>query len=169
MLLIAKYLFRSYKKIDVVKPVFWLSVFGMFFTAICGLLAEIWGTYYGYWVYLAIPENIDIPFWVPFAWGLAYKTLYKVELILIPHFSSKASKWIFCIMLPAIVFPVIGEIFVIYFGTWFYTWQPQYLGMPPQAIVLLCIFHVGIVITMCKICQYFSINDPVYGKLVTIK
>lgn len=169
LLLITKYLFRSYKKVDLIKPVFWLSVFGMFFTAISGLIVEIWGTYNGYWIYLDIPENIEIPFWVPFAWGLAYKTLYKVELILLPHFTSQRSKWIFCIMLPAVVFPVIGEIFVIYFGTWNYTWQPQYFGMPPLAIFLLCVFHVGIVVTMCKICQKFSIIDPVYSKLVLIK
>ena len=75
------------KKSDLIKPVFWLSVFGMFFTAIAGLIVEKWGTYNGYWVYLDIPENIEIPFWVPFAWGLAYKTLYKVELILTSTFS----------------------------------------------------------------------------------
>lgn len=169
LLLITKSLFRSYKKAGTNKAVFWLSVFGVIFTAIAGLIVEKWGTYNGYWTYLDIPENIDIPFWVPFAWGLAYKALYRVERSLIPYFSSPIKKWVFCVMFPALILPVIGEVFVIYFGTWNYTWQPQYFGMPPIAVFLLCLFHVGIVITMCKICQKYSIIDPVYSKLVLIK
>lgn len=169
LVLILIYLILSYKKVGINKSVFWLSAFGIFFTSITGFIVEKWGTYNGFWIYLGIPKNIEIPFWVPFAWGLAYKVLYRAERILIQYFSSPIKKWIFCVMLPASVIPVIGEVFVIYFGTWKYTWQPQYLGMPLIAIVLLCLFHLSIVITMCKICQKFSIYDPVYSKLVSIK
>lgn len=159
---------RSYNNAGTNKSVFWLSLFGVIFTAITGLIAEKWGTHNGFWIYLHIPKNVEIPFWVPFAWGLAYKTLYRIERNLIQYFSSPVKKWIFCVIIPAIVLPTVGEAFVIYFDTWIYTWQPQYFGIPPMAIVLLCAFHVSIVVIMCKICQKFSINDPVYSKLVTI-
>lgn len=162
-------LFRSYNKVGENKSVFWLSLFGVFFTAITGSIVEKWGTHNGVWIYLDVPKNVEIPFWVPFAWGLAYKVLYRVERNFIQHFSSPTKKWFFCVILPALVLPAIGEVFVIYFGTWKYTWQPQYFGLPPIAIISLCVFHVGIVITMCKICQKFSIHDPVYSKLVSIK
>lgn len=162
-------LIRSYRKKNIEKSIFWLSTFGVFFTLIMGLLAEIWGTSNGYWTYLGIPKNINIPFWVPFAWGLAYKALYRIELTLLQYFTSPFQKWIFCVVLPAIILPVVGEVFVIYFGTWIYTWQPQFFGMPPLAVILLGVFHVCIFFIMCKICQLFSINDPVYGSLVKIK
>lgn len=161
--------YRSYRKKNSNKAVFWLSTFGVLFTLTMGLIAELWGTANGHWVYLGIPDNVTIPFWVPFAWGLAYKALYRVESILLRYFTSTVQKWIFCVALPAMVFPVIGEIFVIYFGTWRYNWLPQFLGMPLLPVLLLGVFHVSIFYVMCKICQHFAINDPVYGSVVKIE
>ena len=160
---------RSYRKNNLDKSAFWLSTFGTMFTLISGWIVEIWGTTYGHWTYLDLPENINIPFWVPFAWGLAYKAIYRVELALLKYFSTPFEKWLYCVILPAMALPVIGEIIVIYFGTWTYSCQPQYLGMPLLAVVLLGIFHVCIFLSMCKISQYFSIKDPVYSSFITIK
>lgn len=162
-------LIRTYKKKNLEKSIFWLSLFGISFTAIMGLIVEIWGTSNGYWTYFDIPKHIHVPFWVPFAWGLAYKAIYRVEQTLLQYFDSPLQKWLFCVILPAMILPVLGEIFVIYFGTWNYSWQPQYLGMPLIAVILLCLFHVCIFLTMGKICQIYSIKDPVYSALIKIK
>ena len=163
--------YRSYKKNKEDMPVFWLSVFGLIFTLIGGTLAEIWGTSYGYWTYLNLPDHTTIPFWVPFAWGLAYKSLYRLERALLDYFKfdTLAKRWIYCVVLPAIILPVIGEAFVIYYETWVYSWQPQFMGIPVLAVVLLGLFHVSVFLTMCKICQIYSIKDPVYSKFVTIE
>lgn len=162
-------IYRNYKNKELDRAVFKLTIFGILFTGILGLIVEIWGTSFGHWTYLGVPENTPIPFWVPFAWGLAYKSLYRVEKSLLPYFDTPAKKWFYAVILPAMILPTIGEIFVINFGTWVYHWHPQYLGMPPLAIFLLVVFHVGIFLAMCKICQIYSIKDPVYNAFVKIK
>lgn len=161
-------IFRNYRK-QADKKIFWLSIFGVLFTAILGTIIEYIGTAQDCWIYHGLPSGTEIPFWVPVAWGFAYKALYRFELALVPNFKTHFSKWFFCIILPALFVPVIGEVIVIYFGTWHYTWQPQYLGMPALAAFLLCIFHFFVVLLMCKICQKFKIQDPLYSLLVEIK
>ncbi|OYU83219.1 MAG: hypothetical protein CFE24_12355 [Flavobacterium sp. BFFFF2] len=160
---------RSYRRFADNRAQFWVATFGICITLLLGLMAEIWGTSQGHWQYLAIPNDIAIPFWVPFAWGLSYKTIYSVEKVLLPHFSNGLGKWLVGIVLPALVLPILGEIIVINNGTWHYTWQPQWLGMPLIPVVLLVVFHVSIVILMCGICKWFSVKDPVYAALVDIK
>jgi hypothetical protein len=162
--------YGSYKKGKEDMHVFWLSVFGFILTLTAGTLIEIWGTSYGYWTYLNLPEHTTIPFWVPFAWGLAYRSLYRLERTLLYHFKFETTikRWVYCIILPAIILPVIGEAFVIYYETWVYSWQPQIMGVPVLAVVLLGLFHVCVFLIMLKICRIYSINDPVYSKFLHV-
>jgi len=70
-------------------------IYWNFLTLSLGLVVEIWGTQNDYWIYLGLPQNIEIPFWVPFAWGLAYKALYKLEQALLTFFTTFYNKLIF--------------------------------------------------------------------------
>ncbi|MFC1898247.1 hypothetical protein ACFLYJ_01620 [Candidatus Cloacimonadota bacterium] len=141
-----------------------LTFLGMLISMLMGTAAEYWGTSYGHWEYHDVASNIQIPFWVPLAWALAYKTIHKFETVIINNYNlNKLQKFLFIIITPAIILPVIGEIVVINLGTWSYSWQPQILGIPWQAAVLLGFFHSCMFYLMKIIYKKTEVDDPVYN------
>lgn len=141
-----------------------IYLIGLVLSSFLGALCELWGIYFGYWVYHDLPNGREFPFWLPLAWGLAFTYIYKIEkqlVILIPitGFWVKLSM----ALLVAMVFPTIGEIITINLGVWTYSWPYQFLGVPILAIFLLMVFHTGVNFLMSIICQSNDWKDPVFN------
>lgn len=137
---------------------------GLVISAILGVLCELWGIYYGYWQYHDLANGREFPFWLPFAWGLAFTYIYKIEkqFVLSIPISSFSGKFIMALLV-AMVFPTIGEIITINLGVWTYTWPYQILGVPLMAIFLLMVFHSGVNLLMTVICRKNDWKDPVFN------
>jgi hypothetical protein len=137
---------------------------GLIISAIFGVLCELWGIYFGYWQYHDLANGREFPFWLPFAWGLAFTYIYKIEkqLVLSLPISSFSGKLIMALLV-AMVFPTIGEIITINLGVWTYTWPYQILGVPILAIFLLMVFHSGVNLLMTFICRKNGWKDPVFN------
>lgn len=73
---------------------FMLLLAGMILTGCAGVYGEEWGIANGYWAYHDLPDNREFPYWLPFAWALAFLYLYRVELAIIKnlHLRSFRSK-----------------------------------------------------------------------------
>jgi len=115
-------------------------VAGMSVSFILGAFSEWLGTENGWWVY-HLYENTTVKFppWVPVAWAIAYRIFFELEenwfSKLTPklHWLATASTMIFL--------PPLGEITAMHLGTWHYTFEPQFLMMPLQAVVLIALVH----------------------------
>ena len=108
--------------------------------------------------------NRAIPFWVPFAWMLAFHYLYKLEGKLIPllQHQSQKNKIILAIIL-AIILPAFGEIVTIYLGVWTYYWPYQIFGVPLYAFICLVFVHMLVYTILHFICKKYKINDVVFN------
>ena len=137
---------------------------GLVISAILGVLCELWGVYFGYWQYHDLANGREFPFWLPFAWGLAFTYIYKIErqLVISVPISGFSGKLIMALLV-AMVFPTIGEIITINLGVWTYAWPYQIFGVPLLAIFLLMVFHSGVNLLMTLICRKNDWKDPVFN------
>ncbi|MGY8909848.1 MAG: hypothetical protein ACKVIG_08320 [Flavobacteriales bacterium] len=162
-ILILKIIHNIYK--DILKPKTnknYLLIVGMLLTGFGGIVGETWGVANGYWEYHQV--NRAIPFWVPFAWMLAFHYLYKLEGKLIPllQHQSQKNKIILAIIL-AIILPAFGEIVTIYLGVWTYYWPYQIFGVPLYAFICLVFVHMLVYTILHFICKKYKINDVVFN------
>lgn len=162
-ILILKIIHNIYK--DVLKPKTnknYLLIVGMLLTGFGGFVGETWGVANGYWEYHQITR--EIPFWVPFAWMLAFHYLYKLEGKLIPllQHQSQTNKINLAIIL-ALVLPAFGEIVTIYLGVWTYYWPYQIFGVPLYAFICLVFVHMLVYTILHFVCKKYKINDVVFN------
>lgn len=123
----------------------WQVFSGMCVAYLLGYVSEWLGTHHGWWTYRYYETGHRVPPWVPIAWAMAYKILYRLELAQRDrpgHAAADAA----ALTLVTLVLPPLGEIIAIAFGTWRYAFQPQFLGMPWQAVVLIACVHQLIMI-----------------------
>lgn len=137
---------------------------GFLLSAALGVVCELWGIYFGHWEYHDLPGTRELPYWLPFAWGLAFTYIYKIEKDLIDqlHIYSTNGK-IMLALFAAMIFPTIGEMITIYLGVWTYQWPYQIFGVPLLAIFLLMVFHTGVNFLMSVICRKTGWSDPVFN------
>ena len=137
---------------------------GTLLTGFLGVLLELWGIYNGYWEYHDLSGNRHFPYWLPFAWMLAFIFLYRVEEYYIVRLNiSELKQKIILAALLSVVLPTWGEIVAINLGVWTYSWGFQFFGVPLLAIILLMIFHTGIFLAFTFVCRRYHIEDSVYG------
>lgn len=136
---------------------------GLTLSAILGVICELWGIYFGHWTYHDLPSSREFPRWLPFAWGLAFTYLYKLEreLILLLTIHRTQDKLLLATV-AAMIFPTIGEMITINLGVWTYAWALQILGVPLLAIFLLMVFHTGVNWLMGVICRKLNWHNPVF-------
>jgi hypothetical protein len=136
---------------------------GFLISSLFGVLCEVWGIHFGHWEYHDLPGFRQFPFWLPFAWGLAFTYIYGIErdLVLRLRIQTVLGKVILALLV-AMVFPTIGEMITIYLGVWTYNWPYQILGVPLLAIFLLMVFHSGVNLLMGVICKKMNWLDPVF-------
>lgn len=116
-------------------------VAGMLISFFLGAFSEWLGTENGWWVYhLYEDTQIKFPPWVPLAWAIAYRIFFELE----ENWFSRLPRWqkLLAIALTALLLPPLGEIVAMHLGTWYYTFEPQFLMMPLQAVVLIAMVHV---------------------------
>lgn len=162
IILVLKIAYNLYD--EVIKPEAhknWILLIGMLITGTIGIIGESIGVYFGYWEYHEVDRAI--PFWVPFAWMLAFHYLYKVEKTLIPHLSVKnqQNKIILAVIL-ALILPAFGEVITIQLGVWTYYWPYQVLGVPLYAFLWLVAIHMSIYAILHFVAKKYDINDVVY-------
>ncbi|WP_035805375.1 hypothetical protein [Lunatimonas lonarensis] len=136
---------------------------GFLISSVFGVLCELWGIHFGHWEYHDLSGSRQFPFWLPFAWGLAFTYIYGIErdLVLCLRIHTLFGKVILALLV-AMVFPTIGEMITIYLGVWTYNWPYQILGVPLLAILLLMVFHSGVNLLMGIICKKMDWVDPVF-------
>ncbi len=137
---------------------------GVLLTGLLGTAGEVWGVTYGHWAYHDLSGGRHFPYWLPFAWMLAFIFLYRLEASFISLLGLKTlkSKLILAATISTLL-PTWGEIITINLGVWTYYWEYQLLGVPLLAIFLLMVFHTGIYLLFTAICQRWDINDPVFS------
>jgi hypothetical protein len=113
---------------------------GMLISFVLGAFSEWLGTENGWWVY-HLYENTAVKFppWVPVAWAIAYRIFFELEENYFSKLTPKL-RWV-ALGLTMIFLPPLGEITAMHLGTWYYTFQPQFLMMPLQAVVLIALVH----------------------------
>lgn len=137
---------------------------GLIISSLLGVLCEVWGVYFGHWWYHDLSGGRQFPYWLPFAWGLAFTYIYKLEKDIIHSLAIHSEKEKFLLaLLVAMVFPTIGEMITINLGVWTYSWPFQLLGVPLLAIFLLMVFHTGVNFLMGVICKKMGWKDPVFN------
>jgi len=137
---------------------------GTLLGGIFGVCCELWGIYYGYWEYHDLSFNRSFPYWLPFAWALAFTFIYQLEKDLFRVLAvSKMSTKIILSLIVAMIFPTYGEIITINLGVWTYSWPFQVFGVPLLAIFLLVVFHTGVNFLMVLICKQFGWKNPVFN------
>lgn len=141
-----------------------LILAGMLLSGFFGIQVELWGIQGGHWEYHELTAGRSFPYWLPFAWALAFAFLYRLEqdFIRILKLDGLAQKFALAAALSA-VFPTWGEVITINLGVWTYAWEHQLLGVPLLAIALLMIFHVGIFAVLSLACRLTRTPDPVFG------
>ncbi|MDH5784937.1 MAG: hypothetical protein OEZ16_04915 [Chromatiales bacterium] len=137
---------------------------GTVVTGSLGLLAEHWGIHNGHWIYHDLSDNREYAYWLFFAWALAFVFLYRVEASLIEHWKINTfRKKLLLVIVVSTILPTWGEIVAINLGTWTYSWEYQFFGVPALAILLLTLFHTGIFLLFYSICRIFKIDNPVFN------
>ncbi|MAD98041.1 MAG: hypothetical protein CMB99_12010 [Flavobacteriaceae bacterium] len=161
ILLLLKIAYNLYRNFVTRKEKNWLLIVGMILTGIGGIIGEIWGVTNGFWEYHEISGKL--PYWLPFAWMLAFDYLYKVEKALIPFLVNPThrNKIVLAIIL-ALILPALGEMVTIYLGVWTYYWPYQLLGVPLYAFICLVFVHMLVYSIMNAICRKYKIKDPVF-------
>jgi len=137
---------------------------GFLISATGGVLAENWGISNGLWKYHDLPGGRVFPYWLPFAWGLAFSFLYSFEsfYIRVLRIESLRNK-ILLTMLVSLVLPVFGEIVTVYLGVWTYYGGYQILGIPLYAMGLLVLFHTSTFLLLVIVNSYWKKPDPVFS------
>ncbi|MFC4873229.1 hypothetical protein [Negadavirga shengliensis] len=141
-----------------------IYLIGAVTTGILGVICELWGIHNGYWEYHQLAGGREFPFWLPFAWALAFTYLYKLEkgIITTTGVDNMTSKMILAPII-AMIFPTLGEMITINLGVWTYQWPLQIMGVPLLAIILLTVFHTGVNLIMTWICQRNNWKNPVFN------
>lgn len=138
--------------------------YGMIFTGIFGTSAEYWGVSNGYWSYHDLSNAREFPYWLFFAWMLAFYFLYKLECRLIGFMKTKTlGAKLFLTISISMIFPVLGEIITIYLGVWTYHLPIKFLGVPLYAILGLITIHMVVNLFMVFICKKYNIQDPIFS------
>ena len=161
IVLVLKIAYNLYHNIYKNKSENRILLIGMALTCFGGILGEIWGVSNGYWEYHEIQGQL--PYWLPFAWMLAFDYLYKIEKNLIGFLQipSQKNKIILAILL-SLILPAFGEMITIYMGVWTYYWPYQLFGVPLYAFLCLVFVHMLVYSIMNKICLKYKINDVVF-------
>lgn len=128
-----------------------------------GVCCEWWGIYYNHWEYHDLGQR-TFPYWLPFAWALAFTFIYQLEKDLFRSLGLQgtAEKIILTVLI-AMIFPTIGEIITIQLGVWTYSWPYQVFGVPLLAIFLLVIFHTGVNYLMVLTCTRLGWENEVFN------
>jgi len=136
---------------------------GFIISAIGGFFAEHWGIANGLWEYHELPDGRNFPYWLPFAWGLAFYFLYDFEKRYVTTLQLKTlpAKIALTIFASALL-PTVGEIVAVKTGVWTYYGSYKLLGIPLYAIALLVLFHTCVFLLLCLINAYWKMNDPVF-------
>jgi len=141
-----------------------ILISGCLLTGFLGMMGEILGISNGHWLYHDLPDSRSFARWTPFAWMLSFVFLYRIEEFCINHFNfSSLKEKLLLVAVLSSVLPTWGEMVVINFGAWSYTWDYQLLGVPLLAIVFLMIFHVSVYMGFTMVCRKYQINDLVFG------
>ncbi|MCC5939317.1 MAG: hypothetical protein JJU34_18705 [Lunatimonas sp.] len=141
-----------------------IYLIGFLISAALGVACELWGIYFGHWEYHDLSGLREVPYWLPFAWGLAFTYIYKIEKNLVNSLQIHSTNGkILLALLAAMIFPTIGEMITIYLGVWTYRWPYQIFGVPLLAIFLLMVFHTGVNFLMTLICRRMRWYDPVFN------
>ncbi len=141
----------------------YVLLIGMIITGIIGVTAENWGIRNHFWIYHNLSNNRVFPYWLPFAWALAFYLIYKIEKSILTYVRPKNIAYkIMIFVLVALIFPVLGEIVTINLGVWTYTWPYQFFGVPLVAVLLLILLHTFVNSIFLIICNRFNIYDRVF-------
>ncbi len=139
----------------------WPLLSGMIFTAVVGLLIELWGVSYGHWEYHKVSTRF--PLWLPFAWLLAFRFLYQLEYRLLLQIEKPTVKHkLILTFFICLLFPTIGEMITIYLGVWTYYLPYQLLGVPFYAIITLLAMHTLIYLIISYVCKRIGFKDLVF-------
>jgi hypothetical protein len=137
---------------------------GVILGGILGVCCELWGIYFGYWEYHDLSFGRSFPYWLPFAWALAFSFIYQLEKDLFESLKiEKIQPKILLSLIVAMTFPTYGEIITINLGVWTYYWPLQVFGVPLLAIFLLMVFHTGVNFLMVLICKHFGWKNTVFN------
>lgn len=159
LVLFAKIGFEIYNR--VYKNKNYLFLVGVILTCIAGLIGEHWGVTNGYWEYHDVPRNL--PYWLPFAWMLAFSFLYKLEIRTIPLLKNPSLTYkLILTTLYVIFFPAFGEIITIKTGVWTYYWPYQIFGVPLYAIGCLVFVHMMVNLVLVWANKKYNWKDEVF-------
>lgn len=164
LVLVSIIVFYFYKNLTKKEDFNKTIVIGMITTGILGVLVEYWGVSNKYWLYHNLSNDRSFPFWLPFAWMLAFLFLYLIEVKIMQFLIIRS--WrnkFFTILLVATIFPVLGEIITINLGVWTYYWPFQLAGIPLYAILGLLTLHMFVNLILVIYCHKFKINDPIFS------
>ncbi|MEX0884162.1 MAG: hypothetical protein WDZ72_11875 [Cyclobacteriaceae bacterium] len=137
---------------------------GAVISGFLGFCCELWGIANEFWQYHDLEGHRQIPYWLPFAWALAFTYVYKLEKEIFEAMNRPplSTKMVIALGV-AMVFPTFGEIITINLGVWTYSWPYQVLGVPVLAIFLLMVFHTGVNLIMSWICKYQGWKNIVFN------
>ncbi len=136
---------------------------GALIGGVLGVCCEGWGIYFNHWEYHDLGQR-SFPYWLPFAWALAFTFVYQLEKDLFRSLGlQRAGEKIILTLLVAMIFPTIGEIITIQLGVWTYAWPYQVFGVPLLAIFLLVVFHTGVNYLMVLICRQMGWKNEVFN------
>lgn len=140
----------------------WIVPIGMFVTGVIGLVSEDILVDMGFWEYHDISQKL--PYWLFFAWMLAFSFIYKLEKELFNNLknNSLVDKIIITFLI-ALIFPAFGEVITIYLGVWTYYLPYKILGVPLFAFACLISVHMSVNAVLYSICKSKNIADPVFN------
>lgn len=137
---------------------------GFIISAIGGILAETWGIESGLWTYHDLSDGRQFPYWLPFAWGLAFSFLYSFEDYYIRTLKlNTLNKKMGLTLFSSIVLPTIGEIITVQMGVWTYHSDYKLFGIPYYAMALLGLFHTSTFLFLYFVNIYWKTEDPVFS------
>lgn len=141
-----------------------LYFLGFLISAFGGVLAETWGIQSGLWTYHDLSNGREFPYWLPFAWGLAFSFLYSFEVFYIRVLKLKSLKnKIVLTILASALLPTVGEIVTVQMGVWTYHSDYKIFGIPYYAIGLLGLFHTATFLVLYWVNLHWKTNDPVFS------
>ena len=125
-------------------------ILGIVLSFCLGAFSEWLGTENSWWIYQFYGKaTIKVPVWVPFAWVIVYQIFFGLEEKWLSTLDNKA-KWL-SILSIFLILPSVGEIIAMHFGTWHYTFEPQFLLMPAQALILIACVHLLLYFLVSKL------------------
>lgn len=158
LLLALRLIYGIYKRSYLKQP---LILMGIILTGVGGIIGEYWGVSNTFWEYHNI--NHKLPYWLPFAWMLAFCFLYKLEeesfaLLKNKTFTNKAILTLFFVFF----YPAYGEVITIALGVWTYYWPYQILGVPLYAFLCLIFLHSSINLLLVWINKKYNFKNDVF-------